>query len=876
MTRRRPEILAPAGDLDSMKAALASGADAVYFGLDEGFNARARAENFSLATLPQTLALVHRAGARAYLTLNTLVFEPELPVVEDILRRVAAAGVDALIVQDPAVALVARAVCPQMEVHASTQMTISSAEGARFARGLGATRVVVPRELSVAEIRRLASETDIELEVFIHGALCMSWSGQCLTSEAWGGRSANRGQCAQSCRLPYDLVVDGQTRELGDVQYLLSPKDLAGVMAVPRLVDIGVHSLKIEGRQKGPQYVATAVQGYRRWVDGVAAGKPDAGALKKDLADMTLSYSRGFSHGFFAGSDHQTLVEGRFPKHRGAYLGRVESVHGRDVRVVDDPEGRPWTGGMGQEEQERPAEPQGKVSSPLEGEAPVAAELSPRPGMGVVFDAGHPEDKHEPGGPLFRVERKGRGWVLGFGNPGPDLARVAPGQRVWVTSDPSLAKRTEELLAQGEPEGRVPLELVVSGTAGAPLAVTGKARGGHVCTVSSEVMLAEARGGGLDAALLKDKLAALGGTPFHLAGLDVSGLAPGLHLPVSELKALRRRLVAELSEAVARGPVRTVHEGSTLEGLRASLRERVTATPVPEGARLLPLCRTDEQLEAVIAAGLPEVELDWMELVGLQRAVERARAAGLKVTIATVRVQKPGEEGYDARIQKLKPDAVLVRHWGAMMHFLERPPAPGEPRPALHGDFSLNVTNSITALHLLGLGLDSLTFAHDLDAVQLEAMLEHLPAERFTVTVHHHIATFHTEHCVYSHTLSHGRDYRSCGRPCEQHRVSLRDHKGLEHPVVVDVGCRNTVFNAQAQSAASLVPRLLERGVRRYRVEFVRESREEATRVLSAYQDLLAGRIGPAEAVRRAAVHEQFGVTKGTMKVLNPTFTVQR
>ncbi|MFP2912051.1 peptidase U32 family protein, partial [Pyxidicoccus sp. 3LFB2] len=492
MTRRRPEILAPAGDLDSMKAALASGADAVYFGLDEGFNARARAENFSLATLPQTLALVHRAGARAYLTLNTLVFEPELPVVEDILRRVAAAGVDALIVQDPAVALVARAVCPQMEVHASTQMTISSAEGTRFARGLGATRVVVPRELSVVEIQRLASETDIELEVFIHGALCMSWSGQCLTSEAWGGRSANRGQCAQSCRLPYDLVVDGQTRELGDVQYLLSPKDLAGVMAVPRLVDIGVHSLKIEGRQKGPQYVSTAVQGYRRWVDGVASGKPDAGALKKDLADMTLSYSRGFSHGFFAGSDHQTLVEGRFPKHRGAYLGRVESVHGRDVRVVDDPEGRPWTGGLGQEE-ERPDAPQGKVSSPLEGDAPVAAELSPRPGMGVVFDAGHPEDKHEPGGPLFRVERQGRGWVLGFGNPGPDMSRVAPGQRVWVTSDPALAKRTEELLAQGEPEGRVPLELTVSGTAGAPLVVTGRARGGHEYTVTSAVPLRSAR-----------------------------------------------------------------------------------------------------------------------------------------------------------------------------------------------------------------------------------------------------------------------------------------------------------------------------------------------------------------------------------------------
>ncbi|HEX8536506.1 MAG TPA: peptidase U32 family protein, partial [Cystobacter sp.] len=248
MPPRRPEILAPAGDLESLRAALASGADAVYFGLDEGFNARARADNFSLARLPETMALVHRAGARAYLTLNTLIFEPELPGVERLLRGVAAAGVDALIVQDPAVTLLARAICPQLELHASTQMTVSSAEGMRFARGLGVTRVVVPRELSTAEIRRLASQTDMELEVFIHGALCVSWSGQCLTSEAWGGRSANRGQCAQSCRMPYDLVVDGQTRELGEVRYLLSPKDLAGVRAVPDLVDSGVHSLKIEGR----------------------------------------------------------------------------------------------------------------------------------------------------------------------------------------------------------------------------------------------------------------------------------------------------------------------------------------------------------------------------------------------------------------------------------------------------------------------------------------------------------------------------------------------------------------------------------------------------------------------------------------------------
>ncbi len=311
--RPKPEVLAPAGSLPSLLAALQHGADAVYFGLQEGFNARARAANFALEALPGLVARIHRAGARAYVTLNTLVFEPELPALERVLRGIAASSVDALIVQDPAVCLLARSVCPELELHASTQMTIAEPAAAPFAQALGVTRIVVPRELSVAEIRQFAAGTDAELEVFVHGALCVSWSGQCLTSEAWGGRSANRGQCAQSCRMPYELVVDGQLRPLGDVQYLLSPKDLAGANAVPELLQIGVHGLKIEGRQKGPQYAATATGGYRRWVDAMAHGghrKAAERQLAGDLLAMTLSYSRGFGDGFFAGSDHQTLVEG--------------------------------------------------------------------------------------------------------------------------------------------------------------------------------------------------------------------------------------------------------------------------------------------------------------------------------------------------------------------------------------------------------------------------------------------------------------------------------------------------------------------------------------------------------------------------------------
>jgi len=371
-------------------------------------------------------------------------------------------------------------------------------------------------------------------------------------------------------------------------------------------------------------------------------------------------------------------------------------------------------------------------------------------------------------------------------------------------------------------------------------------------------VLAAASGGGLTRELAADKLGALGGTPFHLGALDVAGLPPGLHVPVGELKELRRALVTELTAAIVRVD-RAIAAGPVRPGV---------APPPPLGGppTVVPLCRTDAQLDAVLDAGAAEVELDWMELVGLRRAVERARRRGARVGVATVRVQKPGEEAIDQHLLRLAPDHVLVRSWGSLAALSRVSGEPGAP--ALHGDFSLNVTNSISAAWVLGQGLTTLTAPHDLDRDQLLALLEQSPAGRIAVTIHHHVPTFHTEHCVYAHLLSTGRDHRTCGRPCEAHQVALRDRVGLVHPVVVDVGCRNTVFNAQAQSAASLVPELLARGVRRFRVELVRESAEETARVFGAYVQLVAGQLAPRDVVRRAAVHEQFGVTRGTMRTL--------
>jgi putative protease len=812
---------------------------------------------------------------------------------------VAAAGVDAIIVQDPAVALLARAISPPpaaaapaatttpaLEIHASTQMTASSGLAVTLLKELGLSRVVVPRELSVDDIRHYRAATDVELEVFVHGALCVAWSGQCLSSEAWGGRSANRGQCAQACRLPYSLVVDGAVRDLGEVEYLLSPKDLVGLDAIDALAEIGVASLKIEGRLKGPGYVATTVAQYRR-AAAAAVGEtaPPVGPASPpvdvplDRESLHVAYSRGISPGFLSGADHQTLVEGRFPRHRGLPIGRVIEIDGNEVELVTDAQQRPVTGGLGIDV--RP--PDNTVRT-----ADNALRLTDvRAGMGVVFDAGTPE-KPEQGGPIFAAARTPRGYRLQFGQPGPDLSKVHVGDFVWVSSDPRVTRAGDKAAEAGrQPLGRIAVDLEVVGRAGQSLIVRARRAGvggaplsGAPVEVQSASVLQAARAAGITRELLVDKLGSLGGTPFHLGVLDTTQLDAGLHLPVSELKELRRQIVMQLDAAIARVDRLVVAE-SVVEAVGTRASAALSSAPagafdlgIDQPPRVVPLCRDDAQLDAVLDAGATEVELDWMELVGLARAVQRARARGAKVTVATVRVQKPGEEKIDAHLARLEPDAVLVRSWGSLAYFeeLDASVSTGSSAsdavartPVLHGDFSLNVTNSITAGWVLGHGLSTITAAHDLDRDQLLALLDAAPRGRVAVTVHHHIPTFHTEHCVYAHLLSNGRDFRTCGRPCEQHKVALRDRVGLVHPVIVDVGCRNTVFNAQAQSTAEFVPRMRRLGIAHSRVELLRQRRDEVTPLLRRYADVLLGRSEPKAALRSLRVLNQLGVTRGTL-----------
>src|SRR5919206_2121304 len=335
---KKPELMSPAGYWPQLKTAIEAGADAVYFGLTH-FTARAKV-GFGLSELPEVMQTLHARGVKGFVTFNTLVFDHELLEAEEALAAIAEAGADAIIVQDVGIAQLAKRIAPGLEVHGSTQMSVTSAQGAELAKQCGCARVVLGRELSLSDIERIAQATDIDLEVFVHGALCVSYSGQCFSSEAWGGRSANRGQCAQACRLAYDLIVDGQLRPLGDARYLLSPGDLYALHHLPEIVRLGVSALKIEGRYKDADYVALTTQAYRKGVDEAWADLPLSISRQEELR-LEKVYFRGLGPYFISGTNHQAVVNGRSPRHRGVLMGRVGRVLDGSIVIAPEPSAAP-------------------------------------------------------------------------------------------------------------------------------------------------------------------------------------------------------------------------------------------------------------------------------------------------------------------------------------------------------------------------------------------------------------------------------------------------------------------------------------------------------------------------------------------------------
>jgi U32 family peptidase len=821
------ELLAPAGDWEALRAACANGADTVYFGLS-AFNARHRAANFTPDELPKVIEFLHARNVRGFVTLNILIYSDELGDVAKYVRLTAESGADAVIVQDLGLARLMARMAPGLHVHASTQMTLTEPRGVEWARErLNIRRAVLARELSVADIRKVAEQSSVPLEVFVHGALCVAYSGQCLTSEALGGRSANRGQCAQACRLPYEMVVDGEVRDLGERAYLLSPQDLAGHEFVADLIDSGVISFKIEGRLKGPHYVAATTKAYREAIDAAAVQRPfviDADQKR----DLQQTFSRGFTPGFLEGPNHQRLVQGRFPKSRGLFVGTVRGVSRRGVRVEltdNDPS--------------------------------ILA-----PGDGVVFDMGRPEDK-EPGGRIWQASE--------FQVPGSkfqveiafessvDLSAICIGAKVWKTDDPVMKKRLERTYVGDPIARRAPVSMTLEGDIGEPLRLRLSDAEGREASAEWPGPIEKARKQSLTPEALREQLDRLGDTPFELATIDCR-LPIDAMVPRSVLNELRRQAVAALvskREAASR-----VEVADQLDQWRAEISSRNSGLRTQDSG-LTVLARTMDQLEAVLAHKPAMVYCEFEDVRRYKDAVPLARAACVPIGLATLRILKPGEEGFLKPILQAEPDAILIRNLGAMLYFREF-----APHIEQISDFSMNVANELTADLLMREGFSRIVPSYDLSWDQFTALVRRSNPDWYEPVIHQHMPMFHNEFCTFAAFLSTGTNHTNCGRPCDRHKVDLRDRAGAQFPVVADAGCRNTVYNAVPQSAAEYVGRMRALGLRRFRVELLRETPEQVGPLLEAYQRVIAGTDDGRDTWRKVRALNQLGVTRGTLQLV--------
>lgn len=812
MGKPKTELLSPAGNWECARAAVANGADAIYFGMPT-FNARIRADNFSPKDLPDLMAFLHEHGVRGFVAFNTLIFPNELEEAAEQLRLLSRSGVDAIIVQDLGLAKMARAMVPDLDIHASTQMTITSPEALAFADELfQLDRAVIARENSMKEIRLFHPNEPgaVELETFVHGALCIAYSGQCLTSESLGQRSANRGECAQACRMPYELVVDGVTRDMGDKKYLLSPQDLAGIDQIPQLIELGVVSFKIEGRLKTPEYVAAVTRAYRKAIDAVASETSEK-ASDEDRYELEMAFSRGLSSGWLEGINNKRLVHARFGKKRGAFVGMVSQL------------GDDWIEFSGY----------GSVKN----------------GDGIVFDTGKNTDR-EQGGRVYHVE--GNRLFLKRGKV--DSGRIEVGARIWKTDDPALnAKLQSTYQREHLPMRNLRVQWKVTGSVGEPLLLTDVHSG---ISVPSETNLEQAQNRPLTQELLEKQFSRLGNTVFELGSLEVD-LDGEVMLPVSALNRMRRTMAEQLDEY-------RLTEYETRSENSTSVSDLLPAKSAPEAKmELRVLCRTEEQVEAALEAGLETLYIDLEDVRRYKDVVAsiRKRSPDTRLFLATPRIQKAGETGLFRIVERAKPDGVLVRNLGGIQHFKNQSDL------AMIGDFSLNVANAICSGILKEQGLENLTVSYDLNIEQVLGLLDSAPPDWFELTLHQHMPMFHMEHCVFCTFLSDGTDVTNCGRPCDTHEVQLRDRVGQLHTLTADVGCRNTLYNGRAQTGARFFNSLTGAGLRRFRVELLKENQAEAAETIAAYQALLKGDDDGGQLWERLQLDSRLGVVEGTLKV---------
>lgn len=818
------ELLAPAGSREALVAAVENGANAIYLA-GNAFGARAYASNFDREALREAIHFAHLRKVAIHVTVNTIVADEEMGPLRDYLRFLYEAGADAVLVQDLGVARVAHETVPDLPLHASTQMSVSSLEGVRALAELGFTRVVLARELSLKEIRHICAHAPVEIETFMHGALCVCYSGQCLMSSMIGGRSGNRGRCAQPCRLPYTLVDEKGQDVLGDKagSYLLSPRDLSTIDVIPDLIEAGVSSLKIEGRMKRPEYVATVVRTYREAIDTYYAGKGYA-VTQEERDDLAQIFNRDFTTAYLEGRPGKAMMSDRRPNNRGLLIGRV-TAYDWDARIV-------------------------------------TVKLSGRLGLGDQVDFWVKVGGRVTATISALTDAKGR--AVEEGQAGDTVSFAIPSavrdhDRVFKVYDARLMERAKETYASGAPVCRIPVAIAVRAAVGEPLTVTLCDAEGHRGEGRTDFIGEPARKRPLSEEIIRKQVSRLGTSVYEMKSLHCD-IAGEVMVPMSEINEARRKAVEALDALRLKEIEAREHRPEP------KFTDRI-ARPTPKKAHFFVAVDTLGKAEAALSAGADGIlfggesyEHRVIAPEEYERAWQMAREAGARIDFNTPRIVHDGQQKHVERLlaafAAFPPDAVHV-HNIAMLALVRR-----LTDFAIHADYSLISYNKQTLAFLKDYGVAGATLSPELTAKEIRQLAKESPLP-LTCIVHGRLELMVSNYCVTGSFLG-GCGEGPCTQPCTRGHFALKDRKDALFPLAMDQFCHMHVLNSKVLSMMPHAMKFRAAGIETMQIEAKAMGEKEIAAIVKAYRKAMAFPEEPAEA-RLSWIHEQEGkdITRG-------------
>ena len=773
------ELLAPVGSFDSLKAAVQNGANAVYLG-GKDFSARASANNFDREELKEAVKYAHIRDVRVFVTTNTLIKQNELEDFVEYAKFLYDIDVDAIIMQDIGAAMLIHELLPDFELHASTQMVAHSLEDVQYLESIGFKRVVLARELTVEEIKYICDNTNVDIEIFVHGALCVCYSGGCLMSSMIGNRSGNRGRCAQPCRQKYTMIDISTGEEIhNNGDYLLSTKDLNTIEEIDKIIDTGVLSLKIEGRMKKPEYVATVIKSYRDAIDEYETTKK-VNISDETMEDLYTIFNRKFTKGLILGEVGDEVMNSNVPNNQGLYVGKVVDYNKKAKRLK------------------------------------IKLEGTLKKGDGINLGGGT-IGRIIKGKDIAQIGYKGETIELDF------IGEAKKNQLVFKTSDTDLIDRAQKTYTQDKEFAKslIDAEISIKLDSYPELRLIDKNK--NIVSVQGDKLVEKALKVALSEEKIETQIKKLGNTPYEIDQLKIN-LDEGVSMPISLINQMRREAIELLDNA------RISVKGRMYKDNDIKYSPKIYSRNADNKSKIRVKVNNIEALKSILNL---DIDMIYYEDVStIEQAMTMANANNKKLIYSAPRIVRNREYKRLEKSEEYCRDHVQISALGQVKYYKEN-----SESVKFDVDYYLNPFNSETINHYKKEGAETVCISQELNLHEIKETTQYTDLEIETVA-YGYIPMMLSEYCPMGVVARSCKKDKRCAN-CKESKYVLRDFKGEEYRVSQDIFCRSTIYNSSANCLINNLDELSEAGINIFRLDFTHETPELIEKITESFIDVI-------------------------------------